>query len=72
MNKQDLYEQGYRIGAPVGGLVDAASIDGEICTEAACEVCRYKGIEYHPYIRDNPQSYRAFAVCPQCGASFEF
>ena len=69
---QELYESGYRQGSPRGGLVDAASIDSEVCAETECENCGHKGMEYKPFMREEPRSYRAFAVCPECGSSFEF
>jgi len=69
---KELYENGYRQGAPRGGLVDASSIDSEVCAESKCESCGHKGTEYNPFMREEPKSYRAFAVCPECEASFEF
>ena len=67
-----LYEEGYKQGAPRSGLIDAASIDGSICAGSKCERCGHEGMDYKPFIRDDPYSYRAFAVCPKCGCSFEF
>jgi len=63
---------GYRQGAPSGGLVDSRSIDWEVCSESKCENCGHQGMEYHPFVRDEPPSYRAFAVCPKCGEAYEF
>lgn len=67
---------GYRIGTPprpTGGLsVDGAAIDARVCAESKCENCGHQGMEYHPFVRDDPHSYRAFAVCPECGEAFEF
>ena len=67
---------GYRRGRPprpTGGLsVDGGSIDAEVCADSTCENCRHKGMEYHPFVKDEPRSYRAFAVCPECGEVFEF
>lgn len=67
---------GYRMGRPpipTGGLsIDGARIDAQVCVESKCESCEHQGMEYHPFIRDEPYSYRAFAVCPECGEAFEF
>jgi len=62
----------YRVGRPKWGLIDGAGIDAQCCAEATCEACGHQGMEYHPFVRDEPRSYRAFAVCPECGESFEF
>lgn len=72
MEISTLYEEGYRQGVPRGGPVDAAGIDGSICAESKCEECGHQGMDYKPFIRDEPYSYRAVAVCPKCGWSFEF
>ena len=63
---------GYRVGRPNWGLIDGASIDAQICSEVKCDRCGHQGMEYHPFVRDEPRSYRAFAVCPECGETFEF
>lgn len=72
MEIQQLYESGYRVGRPTPGMIDGASIDAEICTESKCKNCGHQGMEYHPFVRDEPRSYRAFAKCPECGNTFEF
>ncbi len=67
------YHEGYRPSAPPAtGWVDGEGIDRGICEAAHCERCRHRGLEYHPYFRREPRSYRAFAVCPACGHAFEF
>lgn len=63
---------GYKPGTPQPGLIDGASIDARVCSESKCDNCGHKGMEYHPFVRDEPRSYRAFAVCPECGEAFEF
>lgn len=49
---------------------DAAAAAG--CT---CTVCRHGGLEYRGYVRQalgtQRRSYRAFAVCPECGHTDE-
>ncbi len=72
MNFQELYDAGYRQGTPNWGLIDGASIDLEVCAESECKKCEHKGMDYKPFVRDNPRSYRAFAVCPKCGDRQEF
>jgi len=72
MDVQELYESGYRQGRPYWGMIDGASIDEGACIGLTCENCGHKGMNYKPFIKDETHSYRAFAVCPNCGASFEF
>lgn len=64
--------EGYWEGTPPTNpraLVDGVSIDREIAEETPCEKCGGK-CEFHPYT--NGTSYRAFAVCTQCGNTVEF
>ena len=72
MDIQGLYQKGYRKGRPCVGSIDGASIDAEICADSKCSKCGHDGMEYHPYIKNEPYSYRAFAVCPNCQDTFEF
>lgn len=72
MNIEELYEAGYRQGFPHWGLIDGSDIDIGICADCKCSECGHKGLECKPFIKDNPRSYRAFAVCPECHSSFEF
>lgn len=72
MDLQALYEAGYRQGEPYWGLIDGASIDRQVCAECKCDNCGHQGMEYKPFIKDNPKSYRAFAKCPECGTCQEF
>jgi len=67
-----LYKEGYRQEAPPPGFIDAAFIDGSICAESKCNNCGHQGMDFKPFLRDEPYSYRAFAAGPECGASFEF
>ena len=72
MDLQELYDANYRVGRPSWGIVDGGAIDAEVCYTSTCEKCGHKGMEYHPFVRDEPRSYRAFAKCPECGYSEEF
>jgi len=58
---------GYEQGAP---SFDAAAIDGEVCRKNDCPECGHKGLDYEPWHKKG--SYRAFAVCPDCGYREEF
>ena len=63
----------YQQTLPHRCLVDGASIDSKVCARARCRICGHTGLEYRPYVRPEPDySYRAFCVCPHCGASEEF
>lgn len=65
--------EGYRaVPPPAGGLVDAEAIDASVCREATCGNCGRRGLDYRPYFRTEPRSYRAFAVCAACGHAIEF
>lgn len=64
--------EGYRPGAPPAtAWVDAERIDAGVCREAHCASCGRRGLDYAPYFRAEPRSYRAFAVCPACGHAAE-
>lgn len=58
---------GYSIGAP---SADVAALDRPICTESECSDCGHVGMDYRPIHKGD--SYRAFAVCPECGNTEEF
>ncbi len=62
----------YRPRPPRPRLVDGGSIDAKVCARATCSNCGHRGLTYRPFVREEPYSYRAFAVCPRCGASEEF
>jgi hypothetical protein len=47
-------------------------VDQEACREAHCGRCGRRGLDYHPYFREEARSYRAFAACPACGHATEF
>lgn len=68
---EDLTAEGYQPGAPsaqlVLGLLQAT--DKHLCANHQC-TCGHQGMEYRPFI--NGSSYRAFAVCPECDAAYEF
>lgn len=65
----DLLNDGYKMGAP--GII-GATIDSQVCLESKCSKCGHSGMEYHPYSKPEVYSYRAFAVCPDCGDWEEF
>lgn len=51
------------------------NIDLQVASEATCDECGHRGMEYHPWLKSRPgkrTSYRAWARCPECGAAFEF
>lgn len=56
-----------------GPWISAVEIDQEIAESDPCEACggkcEYKG-EFTE--EDGQEHYRAFAVCTQCGARWEF
>jgi hypothetical protein len=65
--------EGYRPAPPSArSWPGGANTDAEVCSEARCGRCGREGLDDPPYIRDEPRSYRAFAVCPACGHSVEF
>ena len=49
--------------------IDAQGIDREVAEEEPCPKCGAR-MEYRPQFAEN--SYRAFAVCVECGESIEF
>lgn len=49
---------------------DIAEIDAGVAADAACEACGHVGCTYRPFRLKS--SYRAFVVCPACGAAEEF
>jgi len=62
----------YERGWPDWGLIDGTDIDIDVCRKSTCEHCGHKGLECHPFINRERKSYRAFAVCPECGEAEEF
>lgn len=78
MKLQDWIEsgelEGYEQGTPIPGhnaLVDGTAIDKEVAEETRCQNCG-GSCEYRPYVTKDNSSYRAFAVCKQCGEALEF
>ena len=69
---EELELMGYRMGTPRWGLICGSAIDAEICENTRCENCGHQGLRFHPFVKDETKSYRAFAVCPACGEGFEF
>ena len=65
---QHLLDDGYIMMPPLNQ--EAARIDRGVCAEAKCDKCWHIGLLYRPFTK--PGSYRAFAVCPQCGHATEF
>lgn len=64
---EELMFLGYRPGAP---SYEAAEIDMQVISDTKCPECDHVGMEYRPYHTKN--SYRAFAVCPQCNFALEY
>lgn len=62
----------YEGGFPTWGIIDGGSIDIQVCAESTCEHCGHKGLQVRPFINRERKSYRAFAVCPECGEADEF
>lgn len=51
--------------------VREARIDQEVCDQASCEVCSWKGLLYKPFA-NHAGTYRAYSCCPHCGDCLEF
>ncbi len=51
-------------------MVLGADLDSAIVAEAPYEACGHVGFTYRPFTLKI--SYRAFAVCRQCGSADEF
>ena len=65
--------EGYRPEPPpLASWRGGTNIDADVCGKVACESCGHQGLDYAPYFRPEPRSYRAFAVCPRCGHTIEF
>lgn len=60
---------GYENRAPSG---DTARMDRAVCSVATCSQCSHKGLDYEPWYREIPYSYRPFTICPKCGYREEF
>ena len=53
------------------GLINGMVLDAEVCEQATCESCSYKGLELVT-IWTTLRIYRAVvAVCPPCNEAFE-
>ena len=72
MDIEQLYEAGYRRGFPHWGMIETSDIDISVCGESKCENCGHIGMDCQPWVKEETNSYRAFAVCPECHSSFEF
>jgi len=65
--------EGYRPEPPPSASwLGGANIDADVCGKVACASCGHQGLNYAPYFRPEPRSYRALAVCPRCGHTVEF
>lgn len=63
---------GYR---PIPPSSDVGELESRALQEMACNACGTVGVIYRPYTRWQDGvcvSYRAFAVCPACGAEEEY
>lgn len=61
---------GWLPGPPPHLAAWAEAVDRQVCAEAACEGCGHAGLEYRP--EHCGRCYKAWAVCPACGAAEEF
>jgi hypothetical protein len=69
----ELLENGYEKCAPG---IESDSIDRVIANQSKCPECNTYSMQYTPYtkfdVNRNWISYRAFAVCQNCGYKEEF
>ena len=70
--RQRMAAEGYIPGTPQWGDASGAAIDRAVAAKSTCDACRHAGLDYEPYVRIQPRSYRAFVVCPACGVTVEF
>ena len=76
ITKDELHErlvsEGTSPGTPKSrGLINGMVLDAEVCEQATCESCRYKGLELVT-IWTTLRIYRAaVAVCSQCNEALE-
>lgn len=59
-----LLREGYEPGAEPGRVVEESRAT---CESSECEECGHLGMEYRPFTHEAYGTYRAFAVCPECG-----
>lgn len=64
---EQLQEEGYEPGAP---NADSAALDRGVARESSCIECGHTGLSYEGWLRG--RSYRAVAICPECGFREEF
>lgn len=63
-----LADHGYQVRAP---SVHAHDIDHDVATSGTCPECGGH-MQFAPYHRGRPRSYRAFSCCRECDIGFEF
>jgi hypothetical protein len=68
--ENELRQQGFEPGTPQCLRRLARDIDARVCENAECDLCGRQGLVYRPFHRGD--SYRALAVCPDCGHAVEF
>jgi hypothetical protein len=61
----------YKPGSPHWGLIDMTDVDAETAAQQVCENCE-KNMQFLPMMNAATHSYRAFAVCCDCGVTMEF
>lgn len=72
MKLEDYDLEGYVEGTPRHrGIIDGIAIDKEVSESYPCAVCGGQ-MQYRPFVNRSEDSYRAFAVCAQCGSAIEF
>lgn len=64
-SKIELYRLGYRPGPP---SIEVGVMDCILADKMKCPECGV-GMHYEPWTKD--ESYRAFAICPNCGHRVE-
>jgi len=64
---KEMAEQGYVVGVPEAFDISDHSIEAQLCTNYACEICGRVGLRYRPFVEHHRQTFRAFAECPNCG-----
>jgi hypothetical protein len=46
--------------------------DAQACADAKCPKCNHQGLNLVVFTHEGVGSYRAFALCPECGNAEEF
>jgi hypothetical protein len=59
-------QQGYRPDAPASVGPEAVAIDREAWSAGECERCGHRGLDVHPFQRDEDNAYLLLVACPGC------